>query len=76
MPPQNAAVFLLSAEGHTVGALVHSRIAVVGANQNALQGAVDGLITVVCALLNGTFDALVCIAIHCVFLLLRVMVLV
>ena len=65
-PPRS---FLLLAEGHTVGALVHSGICLVGAYQNALQGAVICLVTVMGALLYGAFDALVCIAVHSRFLL-------
>ena len=35
-----------------------------GTNQNALQGAEIGILTVVLALLNGTLNTLVCMAIH------------
>ena len=40
-----------------------------GANQNPLKGAIICSIAVVCALGNGTFDALICFAIHSLFLL-------
>jgi hypothetical protein len=56
---------LLLAEGLAVGALVHSRILLMGAHQNAVQGAVVFAVAVVCALLNSTFDALVGFAVHC-----------
>ena len=55
---------LLLAEGHAVGALVNSRVCLVGADQNAVQRAVVFAVAVVCALLDGTFDGLVCMTIH------------
>ena len=60
---------LLLAEGHAVGALVHSGVTLVGAYQNAVQSAVVGILTVVSALMNGAFNTLVCLAIHNQFLL-------
>ena len=62
MPPHS--FLLLLAEGLAVGALVNSGIGLMGTNQNALQGAEIGILTVVLALLNGTLNALVCMAIH------------
>ena len=62
---------LFLSEGHAVSALVNSGIALVCAHQDLVQGAVVCLITMMCALLNGTFDALVGIAIHGSFLLFR-----
>jgi len=67
---------LLSAEGLAVGALIGSRIFFMGANQDPVQRAVICLIAMVGALLDGAFDALVCILVHRSFLLLSVMVLV
>ena len=61
---------LLLAEGLAVGALIHSRIAFMGADQNSVQRAVVLSIAVISAGLNGTLDALVCIVIHSFFLLL------
>ena len=61
---------LLLAEGFAVGALIHGRILLVGAHQDAVQGAVVFGIAVVSALLNGALDALVCLIVHVVFLLL------
>jgi hypothetical protein len=61
---------LLLPEGLAVGALIHCRILFVRANQNAVQGAVVFGIAVISALLNGAFDALVCLAVHRCFLLL------
>ena len=55
---------LLSVEGHAVGALVHSGIALMGAHQNGIQGAVVLGAAVVGALLYGAFDALVGMAVH------------
>ena len=55
---------LLLAEGLAVGALVHSRICLVGTHQDALQGAEVCVLAVVCALCNGAFNALVCMAVH------------
>ena len=63
-------LLLLLAEGFAVGTLVHSRILLVGAYQNAVQRAVVFGIAVVSALLNGAFDAFVCLVIHVVVLLL------
>ena len=60
---------LLFAEGHAVGALVHSGIAFMGTHQDALQGAEILLTAVVCTLTNGTFNALVCVTIHVLLLL-------
>jgi len=60
---------LLFAEGHAVSALVHGGITLVGANQNAVQSAVVGVLAVVSTLMHGAFDALVCFAIHSEFLL-------
>ncbi len=60
---------LFLSEGHTVGALVNSGVALMGAHQDLLQGAVVCLVTMMCALLYGTLDALVGIAIHSPFLL-------
>ena len=68
----SAAAFdsLLLAEGLTVGALILSGICLMGTNQNTIQRAVVLTVTVICAGLNGAFDALVCIVVHSYFLLL------
>ena len=58
------------AEGLAVGALVLSGICLMGSHQDAVQRAVVLAVAVVCTLLNGAFDALVCIAAHSSFLLL------
>jgi len=65
-----AVVGLLLSEGLAVGALIHGGVALVGANQNAIQGAVVCLITVMSTLLNGTFNALICVTVHIILLLL------
>ena len=57
---------LFLAEGHAVGALIHGGIAFVGADHNAIQCAVIFVLAVVCALMNGAFNALVCFAVHIV----------
>ncbi len=55
---------LLSAEGLAVGTLIHGGVALMSTNQNTLQSAVVAVSAVVCALMNGAFDALVSIGIH------------
>ena len=42
-----------------------------GAHQNAVQRTVVLVLAVVCALLDGAFDALVSVTVHCCFLLLN-----
>ena len=69
-PEAAAANPLFLFEGQAIGALVHGGICLVGTNHNTFQGAVVCLVAVMCALLNGTFDALVSIAVHSPFLLL------
>ena len=56
--------FSLCAEGLAVGALVSSGIGLMGAYQDPLQGAEIGVLAVMLALLNGTLNALVCMAVH------------
>ena len=65
-PPQ---VILLLTEGLTVGALILSRICLMGTYHDSLQRAVVSLLAVMCALGNSTFDAFVCMTIHDPFLL-------
>ena len=55
---------LLFAEGLAVGTLVLGGVALMGAHQNPVQGAVVLLVAVVCAGLHGAFNALVCVAVH------------
>lgn len=59
----------LFAEGFAVSALVHCGVCFMSAYQNPIQRAVICLIAVICALGNGTFDTLICFAIH-IFVLL------
>ena len=61
--------YLLHSEGLAVSALVHGGVTLVGADQNTVQGAEVCVLAVVSALLNGAFNALVCLAIHSEFLL-------
>ena len=70
----SAAAFdsLLLAEGLTVGALILSGIRFMGADQNAIQRTVVLAVAMICALLNGTLDALVCMAVHVHFLLVLI----
>ena len=65
LPP----VWLLLAEGLAVSALVHGRILLVGAHQDLVQRAVVLSVAVVSAGLDGAFDTLVGIAVHCDILL-------
>ena len=66
MPPRE----LLLAERLAVGALIHCRILLMCAHQDPIQGTVVFRIAVVSTLLNGAFDALVCLAAHDFVLLL------
>ena len=68
-PYKRYPILLLLTEGLTGSTLIHSRICLMGANQDPLQGAVVCVFAVMCALRNGAFDALVCIAVHSLFLL-------
>ena len=60
---------LLFAEALAVSTLILGGVSLVGAHQNPVQRAVVLMVAVVGAGLDGTFDALVCIAVHIVFLL-------
>jgi hypothetical protein len=60
---------LFLAEGLAIGALIHGGICFMGAYQDAFQRAVVCITTVVCALLDSTFNGLVCMAVHSHFLL-------
>lgn len=60
---------LLLAERLAVSALVNSGVLLVSAHQDPVQRAVVFRIAVVCALLNGAFDTLVCFAAHDIILL-------
>ena len=62
-------LLLFLAERLAVSALIHGGVCFMSANQDSLQGAIVCTFTVMCALGNGTFDALVCIAVHSLFLL-------
>ena len=61
---------LLLAEGHAVSALVHGRVCLVGAHQDAVQRAVVLAVAVIRTGLDSAFNALVCIMVHNSFLLL------
>ena len=65
--------FSLLTEGFAVSTLVSSGIGLMGTNQDPLQAAEVCVLAVMGALLNGTLNALVCMAIHGVLLLLFVM---
>ena len=67
MPPLSD--FSLLAEGFAVSALIHGRIGFMGAHQDAVQRAVVLGIAMVCAGLDGAFDALISMAVHVIFLL-------
>ena len=66
----NKEIRLLLAEGLAVGALIHGGIYLVGADQDAVQGAEVCVLAVVGALSYSTLNALVCMAIHRLDLLL------
>ena len=57
-------LFLLLAEGHAVGALVHGGIHFVGTDHDLVQRAVVFVAAMVGALLDSTLDAFVGMAIH------------
>ena len=71
MPPY-LRISLLT-EGFAVSTLVSSGIGLMGTNQDPLQTAEVRILAVMGALLNGTLNALVCMTIHGVLLLLFVM---
>ena len=60
---------LFLAEGHTVGTLVHCRVRLVSADHDLVQRTVVGTVAVMGTLGHSTFDALIRIAVHCIFLL-------
>ena len=60
---------LLLAEGHTVGTLVHGGIVFVGTDQDPVQRTVVFTLAMVGALLDGAFNALVCVTVHIKILL-------
>ena len=62
-------ISLLFAEGLAVRALVHGGVYLMGAHQDAVQGAVVLILAVVSALLDGALNALVGMAVHGHFLL-------
>ena len=66
---RRVSISLLFTEGLAVGALVHGGVLLVGAYHDAIQRAVVLGIAMVCTLLNGALNALVCMAIHSAFLL-------
>ena len=72
-PAGNDSVSSLLAEGLAVGALVCGGIGLVGAHQDPVQRAVICLLAMVLALLNSTLNALVCMTVHGIILLLFVM---
>ena len=64
------------AEGLAVGALVLSGVCLVGAHQNTVQRAVVLAVAVVSTLTNSAFNALICVIVHCHFLLFLIALLV
>ena len=65
-----AAQVLSLAEGLAVGALILSGVCLMGANQDPVQRAVVLTVAVVSTGLNGALDALICVIVHFLFLLL------
>ena len=62
--PRQKISFLLLAEGHTVGTLIGSGIHLMGAHHDAVQGTIVLAFAVVCALMDGTLDRFVGMAVH------------
>lgn len=62
--PHFGKAVLLLAEGHAVSALVLGGIALMGAHHDLIQGAVVFLLAVVCTLVYGAFNGLVCVTVH------------
>ena len=62
-------ICLFLAEGLAVSALIHGGICLVGTNQNTVQAAVIFIAAMMRTLLNGAFNALICVTIHRVILL-------
>ena len=65
---------LLLAEGLAVGALIHGRVLLMGADQDPVQRAVVFGVTVIGTGLDSTFDALVGMVVHRISLLFAVFV--
>ena len=64
---RNRKLFLT--ERHTVRALIYCGIALVCSHQDSIQRAEIGIIAMMCALGNSTFNAFICVTIHsCVLL--------
>ena len=63
-PLQRGGCGLLLAEGLAVGTLFLGGICLVGTHQNTLQRAEVRIVAVVCALMDGALNALICMAIH------------
>ena len=55
---------LLPVERKTIGALIHGRIALVGTDLYAAERTVIDAVTVMLALSDSAFNALVCFAVH------------
>ena len=68
--PPHESLLLFLPERLAVGALIHGRICLMGAHQNLIQRTVIFSVTMVGAGLDGALDALVCVAVHVLFLLL------
>ncbi len=64
---ENLAAAALYFKRFAVGALVHSRVFLVCAHLDAVEGAVILMVVVILALLDGTFNAFVCKAVIHVF---------
>ena len=62
--PQSLKLSLLLTEGLAVGALILSGIHLVGADKDFVQRTVVLVAAVMGALLDGTFDTLVCVTVH------------
>ena len=67
--PPHEALLLFLPEGLAVGALIHGGVGLMGAHQNLVQRAIVFAVAVISAGLDGTFNTLVCVAVHILFLL-------
>ena len=63
---------LLLAEGHAVSTLINSGVCFVSTHHDPLQRAVVGIAAMMSTLGNSTLNALICMAIHSLFLLFSV----
>ena len=54
----------LQDKGLAVSTLIHSRVGLMGADLDAVQGAIVLILTVIPTCGNGTLNTLICVAVH------------